>query len=331
MTALLKVVPGSFSHSGKKDYINVVRSSEPKFDVLFTDFIHETVRRKARRRSKSFVNNYNSLLKLLDAFCRQNDCVLFTNSINEEFMDDFITFMEDREHRPNYISSMVGIIKTTIGDAGKYGYAIDPTYNDVVYNPDDDNNAIYLSMNDITRIYYFDRLTKFQAKVRDLFVIGCLTAMRYSDYSTLTIDNIKGDFIDKITQKTGKRVIVPLHDYIKEILKKYNGKLPGGYSIQYFDRAIKKICRMIGFTDEIKYSVTTGRKTKDFVKEEWEMIASHTARRSGATNLYLTKRLHTFEIMQITGHTTEKSFFRYIRIKQEDAIKHIAADPIYRK
>ncbi|THC82822.1 recombinase, partial [Bacteroides fragilis] len=49
------------------------------------------------------------------------------------------------------------------------------------------------------RIYYykFAKQDKRKAKerIRDLFVIGCLTALRYSDYSTLTQDNLQGCFI----------------------------------------------------------------------------------------------------------------------------------------
>jgi hypothetical protein len=51
-------------------------------------------------------------------------------------------------------------------------------------------------------------------------------------------------------------------------------------------------------------------------KPKYEFISSHTARRSAATNMYLTGRMKTYEIMSLTGHTTEKSFFRYIRVEQ---------------
>lgn len=63
-------------------------------------------------------------------------------------------------------------------------------------------------------------------RIRDLFVIGCLTALRYSDYSTLTKDNLRDGYIIKRTKKTNVDVKVPAHDYVREIFEKYDGTYP---------------------------------------------------------------------------------------------------------
>lgn len=52
-----------------------------------------------------------------------------------------------------------------------------------------------------------------------MFVIGCLTALRYSDYSRLTSQNLVDGYIMIRTKKTNVDVKVPAHDYVKEILK----------------------------------------------------------------------------------------------------------------
>ena len=187
--------------------------------------------------------------------------IIFTNSINEEFLDDFITYLESEDLKQTYIRSIISLVKSMARKAGTYGYAIDPTYDDVDID-DEDIFSVYLSMNEITRIYYFKGLTKKQQRIRDLFVVGCLTALRYSDYSTLTINNFRGDFIDKVTKKTGKRVIVPIHDYIREIYKKYDGEIASGLTNQHFNRYIKMICKKVGIDDEIIYTYTRGGKLK---------------------------------------------------------------------
>ena len=61
------------------------------------------------------------------------------------------------------------------------------------------------------------------------------------------------------------------------------------------------------------------------------MVSSHTARRSAATNMYQTGRMKTYEIMALTGHSTEKSFFRYIRTSEDDRVKQIAGDNYFKK
>ena len=81
--------------------------------------------------------------------------------------------------------------------AGQYNYAVDPSYEGIDIRLEE-TSAVFLSMNEITRIYYykFEKQDKRKAKerIRDLFVIGCLTALRYSDYSTLTKENYQGGY-----------------------------------------------------------------------------------------------------------------------------------------
>ena len=87
----------------------------------------------------------------------------------------------------------------------------------------------------------------------------------------------------------------------------------------------------IVLTDKITYSYTVGGKIKTVTKEKWELICSHTARRSAATNLYLTGRMKTLEIMRLTGHKTEQNFFRYIRLTSDDTARSISGDMFFRK
>lgn len=196
-------------------------------------------------------------------------------------------------------------------------------------------NAVFLSMNEITRIYYykFEKQDKRKAKerIRDLFVLGCLTALRYSDYSTLTHDNLQGRYIVKRTKKTNVDVKVPAHDYVLEIFAKYKGHIPSGLCIQYFNKYLKMIMREIGLNDLVTYSFTKGGKLVTVTKEKWELISSHTARRSAATNMYLTGRMKTLEIMRLTGHRTEQNFFRYIRLTNDDTARSISGDLFFRK
>ena len=190
-------------------------------------------------------------------------------------------------------------------------------------------------MNEITRIYYykFEKQDKRKAKerIRDMFVIGCLTALRYSDYSRLTSQNLVDGYIRIRTKKTNVDVEVPAHDYVKEIFKKYHGFIPSGLCIQYFNKYLKVIMKEIGLNDPVTYSFTQGGKLITVTKEKWQLISSHTARRSAATNMYLTGRMKTLEIMRLTGHRSEQNFFRYIRLTNDDTAGSISGDMFFRK
>jgi predicted metal-dependent RNase len=55
---------------------------------------------------------------------------------------------------------------------------------------------------------------------------------------------------------------------------------------------------------------------------KYELIKSHTARRSFCTNKYKAG-MSVFDIMLFSGHTTEKEFYKYIRIKDQERASHI--------
>ena len=296
--------------------------------------MHEVLEKRSRRKSEHYAAVYDAIIKHIDGFSKEYDCDIFTNSVTAEFLDDFIIYLENQDLRHNTIVGYILKIQSMVRRAGQYNYAVDSTYDEIDMRLEE-TNAVFLSMNEITRIYYYKFLNqdkrKAKERIRDLFVVGCLTALRYSDYSTLTKDNFQNGYIVKRTKKTNVDVKVPAHDYVKEIFAKYNGNIPNGLCIQYFNKYLKVIMKEIGLNDLITFSYTQGGKLKTATREKWELISSHTARRSAATNMYLTGRMKTFEIMKLTGHRSEQNFFRYIRLTGDDTARSISGDMFFRK
>lgn len=290
--------------------------------------------KRSRRKSENYATVYDAIIKHIDNFSLEYDCDIFTNSVTAEFLDDFIIYLENQGLRHNTIVGYIQKIQTLVRRAATYNYAVDNTYDEIDLK-EEPTNAVFLSMNDITRIYYYKFVKqdkrKAKERIRDSFIIGCLTALRYSDYSTLTKNSLQNGYIIKRTKKTNVDVKVPAHDYIKEIFEKYDGIVPNGLCIQYFNKYIKLIMREIGFTEKVTFSYTKGGKLITATKEKWELISSHTARRSAATNMYLTGRMKTLEIMRLTGHKTESNFFRYIKLTNEDTARLISGDRFWSK
>ena len=287
--------------------------------------------KRSRRKSEHYAAVYDAIIKHIDNFSLEFDCDIFTNSVTAEFLDDFIVYLEDQGLRHNTIVGYVLKIQSLVRRASQYNYAVDNTYDEIDLKCEP-TNAVFLS---ITRIYYYKFVKqdkrKAKERIRDMFVLGCLTALRYSDYSRMTSKNLIDNYIMIRTKKTNVDVKVPAHDYVKEIFKKYNGLIPNGLCIQYFNKYLKVIMKEIGLDDLITYSFTKGGKLVTVTKEKWELISSHTARRSAATNMYLTGRMKTFEIMKLTGHRSEQNFFRYIRLTSDDTARSISGDMFFRK
>jgi len=66
-------------------------------------------------------------------------------------------------------------------------------------------------------------------------------------------------------------------------------------------------------------------KKGNVVKIKYDLISTHTARRSGATNLYKGGILDTREMMSITGHQTQKVFDHYIKVGIDEQAERISA------
>ena len=154
-------------------------------------------------------------------------------------------------------------------------------------------------------------------KVRDLFIIGCNTGLRFSDYTTIQPDDIQGDRLRIVTQKTNAKVIIPLMPDAKAILQKYNFQLPKAISNQKFNENLKKIAEEAGLKENVITHITKGGVNESKKQFKYELCTSHVARRSFATNYYK-MGVDTLQIMAITGHKTEKDFLKYIKVTGEE-------------
>ena len=145
--------------------------------------------------------------------------------------------------------------------------------------------------------------------------------MRFSDYSNIKPQNLTpaGDLQIRVA-KTDEIITIPILPIVKEILFKYGGKLPPPISNQKTNEYLKEIARKIPcFQTNVDKSITKAGRRITLTKEKWELISTHTARRSFATNYYL-REFPTLTIMAITGHRTEKSFRKYIKIGQHEQV-----------
>jgi integrase len=191
-------------------------------------------------------------------------------------------------------------------------HIIDPidTSDFKVYQEEVEN--IYLTEKEINSIYKLDLSDeKDRERIRDLFILGCYTGLRYSDLISIKPVNIKGDFIRLKQGKTMNHVVIPLNDTAKEIIRKYDGGIPEGIQMNDFNKLIKGIAAEAGISEEIIITQKRGAERIDTTYKKFELIASHTCRRSFCTNEYL-KGTPTLFIMKISGHRTERNFLKYI-------------------
>ena len=125
--------------------------------------------------------------------------------------------------------------------------------------------------------------------------------------------------------------MIPCSPKIKAILERNNGRAPK-MADQVFNREIKNVCRKVGITDVIQVPISTRRKKgwdDNKAVEKWEMVSSHSFRRSGASALYRSG-VPARVVRYLTGHTTDKQLFKYIKIDKEEGLELLARSGFFK-
>lgn len=232
------------------------------------------------------------------------------------FYNRFVAFLRvDCKYNDNTIGKYIGTLKTFLNDAIENGVPITPKIKKFKV-PTASTKDVYLNDHEINKIYSHNFNENLRLKnARDLFIIGLRTGMRVSDFTRLHEAKIDDDFIETVTLKTGKTVTIPIHPQLETII--HNG-LPHPISEQKLNDYFKEICQIVGI-DEVVEGSKMNPKTKRKVRglyPKYELVSTHTCRRSFATNLY--GKIPTNVIMAITAHTKESTFLKYIKITDKE-------------
>ncbi len=267
--------------------------------------------------SNRTIQKYDTTLKVLKDFQKQYNRLIDFSTIDLDFYQDFKAYLtNDLKFATNTIGKYISTLKVFLNEAKEQGYIvyISKRFKGV----SEESESIYLDENDLTKLYDHDFSKKPRLeRVRDLFIVAAWTGLRFSDFTALKPQNFKNDRIEIKQYKTKGKVIIYLHPMAKRILEKYDWKLPISISNQKFNKYIKDVAKDAELKSTVAKSITKGGMTVSQNYEKWELVSSHTARRSFATNLYKSG-FPAISIMAITGHKTEKAFLSYIRVTPEE-------------
>lgn len=243
------------------------------------------------------------------------------DDINYTFCEDFIEWMSERGLCANTRGSHVKFVKAAMNEAYKNKLHKNEDFRSF-RKETEQVDAIYLTNEEVTKVALLP-LCGTHALVRDIFIVGCHTGMRFSDYSRLSINDVSDGVIHFITQKCKTPVDIPAHPRVLDILNKYGGSIPK-ISGQKFNAYIKDVCKEAGINE----SIVVRKSGKHVRCEKWELVSSHTARRTGLTNMYKAG-IPIYRCMMISGHKTEQVFLTYLRITQEENAQYLKDNPFF--
>lgn len=280
------------------------------------------------------IKGYSTTLNHLKDFKSNTGHRLQLDRIDLSFYNKFVKYFQDKNFTTNTIGKNVKNVKVFMKEAYRRGLTNNTTFMDEDFRIiEEDTDQIYLNTSELDQIYRKDLSNKSRLdRVRDLFIIGCWTGLRFADLSQLKKDNIilidDKEFLRVKTQKTGEVVIIPLHWMVRAILNKYDGNIPRVISNQKMNEYLKVMAKEAKINTSVRMAKTRAGKVVDKAFKKHELVSVHTARRSFATNMYMAD-IPTITIMKITGHKTERAFLKYIRISPEENAWKISKHDIW--
>lgn len=275
------------------------------------------------------IKTYNTTLKHLHAFVETKRQSIDFGTMDLEFYNRYVEFLTKTCNlSPNAIGKDIQIIKLVLREALEMKLHNDRSFESKRFRVmREEPDTIYLKKEELQELSVLDlhETPEYEA-VRDLFLIGCYTGMRYSDFSKIRKEQIESGFkkIRYKQEKTGQLVVLPLKDEAKKLLDKHIDRLDEINSlpeIRYNSKtnaALKEIgkkCKLL--RKSYSFKKTNGGVTEHLTQAKWERLSTHTARRTFATN-ELEDGTPIPLIMAATGHRTEKAFWKYIRATSEE-------------
>lgn len=316
-------------------------------------------RRSTKTISPNTIKSYKGTLAQLEAYEKESHRVIGFDDVTMDFYDDWKAFFIKKMYSPNTIGKHVKNLKTFLFAAEDMKLTTKTDFKSsrfVVDREDVDN--VYLTEERIQELYDFNtmdpeqlaaciaRLPEKERKrmkelteressrkafdvCKDVFIVGCLTGQRVSDYKRMSKDMIVKlrdgrEYISIRQEKTGKEIYIPLDPRVTVLLDKYGGRLPKVYD-QKINKRIKIVGHLLGWTENAEVSEHHGNLTYNNGKKFYECIKTHTARRTFATNAYK-NGVSLSSIMAITGHSSEAMLRKYLKLDNKERAMLAALD-----
>lgn len=89
---------------------------------------------------------------------------------------------------------------------------------------------------------------------------------------------------------------------------------------QIWQVVILSLLEVAGVNEITAKTENRGGKVETYKFKKYDLIGFHTARRSFASNMFLAGK-PTYAIMQLTGHTNERTFYKYVKATPEQIAK----------
>lgn len=264
---------------------------------------------------------YTNLSILIGEFDKKSRFTTHIHDINREWYFNFLDFMfREKKYLDNTAGSYISKLKCVINWAKRQKTISRDIAEDAISNLTTlrrETDKVSLTFQEIVQLENLSLPAgSTQEKVRDLFLIGCYSGQRFSDYSVFARSEYRDGFIHKVAKKTEITSYIPVDATppLKRLLEKYRWELPK-ISNQKFNEHIKEIARLAKINTPVKQISFRGKEKIEDIQPKYKLIGSHTARRSFIT-LASQSAMDDRSMMNISGITNIDTLIKYNKVSE---------------
>jgi integrase len=188
----------------------------------------------------------------------------------------------------------------------------------------EESDAVYLTQEEVNKIKNETLEDENENLVRDVFLIGVETGLRFVDLCKLKKEDFKGKDLHVIPSKqkdySNRKLIIPISPIVREILTKHNNIPPNYPYNKSFDfiKTIQKIAENCKINEKYTFVNQYKGKKLETTNFKYKLITTHTCRRTFCTLKYHDKKMPALVIMKFSGHATERSFLKYLKMNNQE-------------
>lgn len=329
---------------------------EHPFLPLFHKYINEIkkgrhLQKNGKKIKTASIRNYQFLELLLTRFSEQKKFHIRVKPVSnfskkqfddekkywKEFYLEFTSYLyDDLNHHDNYVGRMIKLLRCFFNYLNNEQGLNIGTFHRKFYAPAEETDILVLSPERLNYLIHNKdleiQLNDDLRRVKDVFVLGCSVALRYSDLMALKKSNVETInnrvYIKVQSKKTQTFTRVKLPDYAVNIItkygKQYTHRILPEFNKAYMNKKVKLLMETYGFTEPIQRTRQKRGIPVPYYKNEktkttfrfCDAVTTHTMRRSAITTM-LSLGMNEQMVRKISGHSAgSKEFYRYVAFAQ---------------
>lgn len=317
-----------------------IRNRDRRFEIDFSDAtLIEVLQARMRYLAEkgmrtSGLKTVISNIRVLESQELKEGDAIYPEDVTDIFYSIFANY-KSQTCVNETIQSYCIQIRTALKWAAKHHAKLSSTFDEFNF-PTYNNSKVALTTSEVTRIGYFDiqrtlkgvrrpQYIRKMEKVRDMFVLACNLGQRYSDMVAITPECFERNVFRIKQKKTGNIAVVNIDTFAVdkqltyEILKRYDYHAPTTIDISGYNKTLKELMKLIGGTlaEEVSNDRKVMGEMRREIKRRYELIASHSARRS-FISINVFRKHPEYQIRRCSGHVDSRSFNRYICLGEDE-------------